>query len=583
MPALDRNGWIRLGAMLAVTAIALGLRTPQLERRPFHNDEANQAGKLGDLLETGVYRYDPHDHHGPTLYYLALPLARLQSGGSFAATEIWLYRALPVAFGVLLVLLVLGARAALGRGGALAAALLTAVSPAMVYFSRFYIQEMLLVTFTFALLLCLWRCLRTASFAWAAAAGASAGLMHATKETCVLAWAALAAAAIVHRLRRRQSKAVKFPAAPAVADGQVGRGGQYRTPIERFAPDRQSPRPGQQNGKLNGVGRQPRGVAALGWRHLAVAGGVAGVISVLFFSSFLTHWRGVLDALRAYTVFLGRGAAIDTPHRQPFFFYFDILTASRSAPGLTWGEDMILGLGLVGALVAWAWPRRLQADPEAVRLLSVYTVVLTLIYAAIPYKTPWCLLSFWHGWILLAGVGAVVLIMLPRRRWQRVLLALLLAAGSVQLAQRAWWAAIRYPAEARNPYVYAQTGMDFLRLVDRVNALSSIAPEAKDLRIHVIAPPDQTWPLPWYLRRFTRVGYWTEPVPAALAADPAVIIATPEADLGLPAELQRRYVSEYYGLRPEVLLAVHIRADFWERFLISRAAPSARGNPPKEP
>jgi uncharacterized protein (TIGR03663 family) len=534
MSALDRNGWTGLGVVLAMGALALALRTPQLERRPFHHDEANQAVKLGLLLESGVYRYDPHDHHGPTLYYLALPLARLQSGGSFAATEIWVYRALPVAFGVVLVLLTLGAGEALGRGGAAAAALLTAVSPAMVYFSRFYIQEMLLVTFTFTLLFCLWRCLEEAALGWAVAAGASAGLMQATKETCVLAWAALAGAAAVHLLLRRRQC-------------------------------------------------DPSGAPALPWRHLAVGAGAAVVVSIVFFSSFLTHWRGPLDALRAYALLLGRGTATDSPHQHPFHFYLSILTVPRPAVGQAWGEGMILGLGLLGGSAAWVWPGRLQGKPEAVRLLSVYTVLLTLVYSAIPYKTPWCLLSFWHGWILLAGVGAATLIRMPRYRWLRAVLAVVLALGAAQLARQAWRAAIRYPADARNPYAYAQTGTDFLRLVARLKALSETAPEANDLRIHVIAPADQTWPLPWYLRRFTRVGYWTAPGPESLADEPAVIIATPEIDSALPADLLRHYVTEYYGLRPEVLLAVHIRTSLWEDFLRARGGPAAQASPAKEP
>jgi uncharacterized protein (TIGR03663 family) len=532
---LGRNGWFSFGAWIAVVAVALALRAPQLERRPLHNDESNQAAKLGTLLDTGVYRYDPHDHHGPTLYYLTLPLARLQSGGSYAATEIWVYRAVPVAFGVLLVLLALGARAALGQGGAWLAALLTAVSPAMVYFSRFYIQEMLLVAFTFGLLLCLWRWLRAPSLAWAAGAGASAGLMFTTKETCVLAWAALAVTAAVRVLQRQ------------------------RRPLAAL-----------------------RALAAH-WRPLAMGAGIAVLISVLLFSSFLTNWRGPLDAVRAYGLVLGRGAATDNPHHNPFLFYLSILTFSRPVPRLIWGEDLILALGLVGALIAWFRPRRLRAEPEAVRLLSIYTVTLTLIYAVIPYKTTWCLLSFWHGWILLAGVGAATLLVWPRRGWQRGFLALLLTAGVAQLGQRAWRAACRYPTDVRNPYVYAQTGMDFMRLVNRVTALSAIVPEARNLRIHVLAPPDQTWPLPWYLRRFTCVGYWTAPSPDALAADPAVIITTPEIESALPDELSRHYVSEYYGLRPEVLLAVRIRADIWEHFLRSRAGPTTPSHSAKEP
>ena len=63
------RGW--LGALVAIAlAAGLALRLARLDVRPMHHDEANQAVKFGALLERGEYRYDAHDHHGPTLYYL---------------------------------------------------------------------------------------------------------------------------------------------------------------------------------------------------------------------------------------------------------------------------------------------------------------------------------------------------------------------------------------------------------------------------------------------------------------------------------------------------------------------------------
>ena len=51
-----------------------------------HAAEANQAVKFGGLLERGEYRFDPRDHHGPSLYYLTLPAARVAGAGSLAGT-----------------------------------------------------------------------------------------------------------------------------------------------------------------------------------------------------------------------------------------------------------------------------------------------------------------------------------------------------------------------------------------------------------------------------------------------------------------------------------------------------------------
>ncbi len=51
------------------------------------------------------------------------------------------------------------------------------------------------------------------------------------------------------------------------------------------------------------------------------------------------------------------------------------------------------------------------------RFLAFYTLVLTGLYAIIPYKTPWCMLSFLDGMILLAGVGAwAILLGFPGER-----------------------------------------------------------------------------------------------------------------------------------------------------------------------
>jgi hypothetical protein len=49
-----------------------------------------------------------------------------------------------------------------------------------------------------------------------------------------------------------------------------------------------------------------------------------------------------------------------------------------------------------------------------------------------------------------------------------------------------------------------------------------------------------------------------------------VIVASQENVPALDSSLGDRYVSEFYGLRPEVLLTVYIERTLWERFLESR-------------
>ena len=173
--------------ILAATIVAIALRLPRLEQRPMHGDEAVHADKFGELLERGVYVYNPEEYHGPTLNYLTLIPAWLCSQKTYAQVTEFTLRVVPVFFGVLLVLLVSLVVDGLGGWASVCAAILTAISPAMVFYSRYYIQEMLLVCFTLGAIAFGYRFAQRRRLVWAVLAGICLGLMHATKETCVIA------------------------------------------------------------------------------------------------------------------------------------------------------------------------------------------------------------------------------------------------------------------------------------------------------------------------------------------------------------------------------------------------------------
>ena len=166
---MRRSDFFFVVCILLLAAAALAIRVPWLSARPMHGDEANQAMKAGLLLESGVYRYDPSDHHGPILYWLTLPSLWLNGVQDFGHSSEFAYRIVPVVFGAGLILLLLLLADGIGRPAALTAGVLTAISPAMVFYSRYYIQETLLVFFTLATLGSAWRYARTRSFGWALA------------------------------------------------------------------------------------------------------------------------------------------------------------------------------------------------------------------------------------------------------------------------------------------------------------------------------------------------------------------------------------------------------------------------------
>src|SRR5712671_2360972 len=130
------NRWVALGVLLA-TGVALGLRCPRLGARPMHNDEAVNAIKFGQLWTQGIYKYDPHEFHGPALEYSTLFLGRVTAAPDFNHFSESRLRLLTVLCGVGLILLLPLVSDGLGRSGAIWAALFTAVSPAMVFYSRY--------------------------------------------------------------------------------------------------------------------------------------------------------------------------------------------------------------------------------------------------------------------------------------------------------------------------------------------------------------------------------------------------------------------------------------------------------------
>lgn len=519
-------------ALVTVIAVAaLAFRVIDLDRKPFHGDEANQAYKAGVLLETGKYRYDPIEHHGPTIYYFMLPFAWLTTHGTFADTTESTYRIVPALFGAAVVLLLIPLRTALGGRAIVFAALLTAVSPAMVYYSRYFIQEMLLVFFAFGAMVAGWKHLQTGSYGSAVAAGVCLGLAHASKETCILAFLSYggAAACTVAWSRMR--------------DGDFAVAGA----VKRIRP-----------------------------KAIVVVAVAALTVSVLLFSSFFTNPRGVLDSILTYANYTNKAGNFRI-HDKPWHYYLHMLAYTRHAPYPWFSEALILALGVKG-IIATLLAKRSEDRPalNLLRFFAFYTLGMTAAYSVIPYKTPWCALNFLQPLIVMAGVGADALLRGIPWRGFKVAAAAVLAVLTAQLAWQAYLANFVYFADVRNPYVYAHTAGAITRLADRLEGIAAVSPQRYETVVGIVQPESDYWPLPWYLRKFDHVGYWTA-LPGD-ANDPlytaGVIVAAPRVAQELAGRLRGEYHSETHALRPRVLLTVFIRKDLWDAYMSTRQGPS---------
>ena len=149
----------------SVMSFAVALRFLWLALKPFHHDEGVNGLFMLTLFRDGVYKYDPSNYHGPSLYYFALLSTYIFGLNDFAV------RLVTVVFGILTVALVFSLRRYLGTIGTLFAASLVALSPGLTYFSRYFIHEILLVFFTLAVVVCVlkfWENARPEKFSMAA-------------------------------------------------------------------------------------------------------------------------------------------------------------------------------------------------------------------------------------------------------------------------------------------------------------------------------------------------------------------------------------------------------------------------------
>lgn len=232
---------------------------------------------------------------------------------------------------------------------------------------------------------------------------------------------------------------------------------------------------------------------------------------------------------------------------------------------------MVLALCAVGLAATCVPALAPGVNVRLLRFLGVYTVLMTAAYSVMPYKTPWSMLSFLHGMVLLAGVGTDVIVSRLRGPRARAAVGLVLIAAAGHLAWQAYRASFPLSSDPRNPYVYAQTSPDVYRMAQRVDDVSRLHPHGPGMTMKVVVSPADYWPLPWYLRRFPETGYWHGPPENA---DAPVVITSTGLQPEVGARLRQRYQVEYYGLRPGVLLAMYIRQDLWDAFMRRRGQAS---------
>jgi uncharacterized protein (TIGR03663 family) len=507
-PDLPERVWTYASAALLL--LALLLRVYALDMKPLHHDEGVNGFFLTNLLRQGRYVYDPENYHGPTLYYLTLPFV------SLAGLHTFVIRLVPSLFGVGVVWLVLTLRRYVGTVATLVAALLVAVSPACVFYSRYFIHEMPFVFFTLGLVVSALRFRETGAASDLLFASAAAALMFATKETAFISVGTLGLAWLTAVTWERVRLA--------------GGGKRVRLAAET-------------GGGLAKVLRERQGgVVLLG----AVV--LFAFIWVAFYSSFSMHWKGAFwDSFKTFAIW--RKTGMSEFHGKPAATYVQWLMQEDVA---------ILVLGTLGALVA-LFERRLNRFAV---FIAAWGFGLLVAYSLISYKTPWLVLNFLvplavAGGYAVQAFGAWVS-RAPGRGWRAA--AAMAAFAAVFGLYHTYVINFRDYDDDKYPYVYSQTRREFHDLVREIERVGERA-GTKQPGFATASP--EYWPSPWYFRNNPNAGYEGN---LSSSYDPRKTLAIIGRQDQLP-QLERvagdtyTRVGDTYPLRPGVNLVLFVRRD----------------------
>jgi uncharacterized protein (TIGR03663 family) len=503
--------------VIVIVMIAAVLRLYDLALVPLHHDEGVNGNFLVKLVREGSYQYDPENYHGPTLYYFSavIPWITKVLFGTSARENYGLttftIRLIPALFSLATIALIFLLRRRLGTLATLAAALMLAISPGAVYLSRYFIHETLFVFFTLGIVVAAVRFYDERNPAYLLPAGACAALLFATKETAIISAVVLIIA--------------------------LGSTWAYM----RFTGKSSSARQRRTGEKILDLTDEMGGPAMLLW-GIGLAIFLFIALYVLFYTSFYTHTKGFWDSLQTFNVWskTGRTAHVHSPSQYVFW--------------LLWIESPLLILGAVGAVFAALKPKNSLA-----LFCALWSFGLIAAYSLIPYKTPWLLLNFVVPLALIAGYAIQAIFETDHFRWRlvAVILAFAIGVASFQCLDLNF---VNYDNDnEKYVYVYAHTTRGML---DLVNHIEQIAKKNSGGQTGITIVSPDYWPLPWYLRNFTRVGYFGR---MAATSEPMII-----ANENQKAEVEASYGQVYeqvqsgqnggsFELRPGVKLLLYER------------------------
>ncbi len=537
--ATDWTPWI-------IVALGAFLRFLLLGIKPPHFDEGINGWFVDQMVKNGFYRYDPTNYHGPLHFYILFVCQTL------LGRNLWALRLPVVLASIFSIHLTMKFEPFVGKNVSRWAALAMAVSPGFVFYGRYSIHEVWLLIFSMLFilgLLGLWR-RGTVDYLWCAGMGVAGMIL--TKETYIIHIGCALVAAFVTWLSH-----------------QI-------TPLPDTKPARQT------------------------WTAfdflIMSATGIA--VIVFFYSGTFLNWPGVTGLWKTYEAWFktgtqGAGHEKETAYwlelivryEQPvgaglallacvsdyeFVKYRGIYFAVPSAVVLLrlvntfirpdwvlpWDIIWMLLLGFV-LCVGSQFLRHV-----GLRYLAIYGVGTLVAYSIVKYKTPWCTISI--VWPLLFIFGALpALFPAAYRRAAAAIMSVMLVVSlgfsiSLNYFRCSTWNEFNWTKERGvvenvkgfwtwEPYVYVQTYNDIWKLTKPVLRLAKANPSYYQMVGHLIRT--STYPLPWMLGDFTKVGYYEHNnMPDKVDGD--FLLVQEDQIEKVEAKLHDTYYTELMTIRP---------------------------------
>ncbi len=505
----DRTTW----ALALILLIAFILRFLLLDLKLLHHDEAIHSWFCFELLTKGAWQYDP-SYHGPFLYFVTTGMFALIGPSDFAA------RLLPSLFGFAIIPLVycIYRIGYISKNQTLVASLFIAISPDLVFFSRFLRHDIFMLFFTMLFLTAILYYFERGTTRFAVLAAVAAAFAMSCKEEMPVIFIVFVVFFAFSAWKGRFTLPPRWRADLLLFVVLIVAIMSVLYSAFFFHPD-----------------------TLIGKNFGITAQGVHFEMNTTGWYQAVDHWVAMHNQQR-----LGGPMYYYIPlfllYELPIFILALIGTVQFMTAGLhpvrfarkvkTWIRERRYALPTSDLAAVSLQQIRDGRDmnrksEEFFRFCIVWMIATMAFYAYVGEKVPW---------LIIAQLLPMCFVATYRLNWQKTAFAL---AGCVFLIAMTWHVAF-VPADINEPIIQVQNSEEMREVFGLMDNSSLVVIASKDY-----------WPIPWYYRgdRWKKIEFYGDrtDIDSLTAKDPGVIILhDSESYPSIPGYEKKTYKLSYW-------------------------------------